>query len=522
MSKNDQQSLPYGLFTMSPDEQVEWLWQRFLSRESVLEKYDYLMGLQEQDKGLFFRLLSAHPEEMLPAIYTPAVGEVCQQHSQIYRKDQSLYLAYPERSNLSKRLDNLPKEGVKVVVITDGERILGLGDLGVGGIGISKGKLALYTLFGGLSPDYALPIHIDTGTDNQALLEDPHYLGWRHPRIRGEEYDSFVDQVVQGLKRRYPGVMIHWEDFSKANATPLLKKYREQIPSFNDDIQGTAGVVVSGVLSALQSLKRRVSDQRIVCFGAGSAGIGAADLLVQAMIEEGTPPEEAKAKIFVLGRHGLAHSSSAGVDDLKRPYAHPWERVAAWAGEKEREISLEETVRGVSPTILIGTSTRAGAFSESIVRSMAERVDRPIIFPLSNPTEKSEAYPEDLIRWTSGRAILATGSPFAPVTWEGATYQIGQCNNVYIFPGLGMGVLAARATSIPDRLFLIAAKVLSEDAPILRDPYGSLFPPISDVRRISQKIASAVAEDAVRQGISPLTINEIPDAIKEFTWDPNI
>jgi malate dehydrogenase (oxaloacetate-decarboxylating) len=418
-------------------------------------------------------------------------------------------------------LANSPRRSVEAIVVTDGERILGLGDLGVGGMGIPIGKLSLYTLCAGLHPASTLPILLDSGTDNQDLLADPLYLGWRHPRLRGQEYDDFVEAFVQAVKRRFPGALLQWEDFSRANARRLLDRYRYQLCSFNDDIQGTGAVTLAGLLAAVKVAGSAISRQRIVILGAGSAATGVADNIVAAMMAEGLTNDQAKSALWLIDIGGLLHSKRTDLESFNRQYAQPAERVAELGLAPQDKTPLLDVVRKVHPTILIGLSAQAGAFNEEVVREMADHVERPIIFPLSNPTERSEAAPQDLLAWTRGRALIATGSPFPPPTYEGRTVPVGQCNNVYIFPGMALGTIASRATRVTDEMFVAAARRLSDLSPALIDAAGSLFPPIEKIRDVSFQVSLAVGLEAQRAGVAEKSPrHELERRVRAKMWGP--
>ena len=416
--------IPYH--SSSIEEQVKRRYANFCSKENDISKYKFLSTLQDRNETLFYRLCSEYPEEMLPYIYTPTVGDASLNFSYLYSQNRGVYISYPHKDRMEEIINNIPRDRVDVIVVTDGARILGLGDLGMGGMAIPVGKLALYSLFGGVHPAYTLPITLDVGTNNKTLLNDPLYLGWRNERLIGKEYDEFVDVFIQAITNRYPKVLVQWEDFSKQKAQPLLDRYRDDICCFNDDIQGTAGVVVAGLFGALKGMNGDIKDQRLVFFGAGSAGIGIAELTTQAMIEEGMTREEAKERIFVMGRKGLAHTGSEGLDDLKKRFAQKEEVIKEWGVDDMQNIPLLETIKHAKPTILIGTSTQPNAFTKEVIIEMKKHVVRPIIFPLSNPTSKSEAQPKDLMKWTKGQALIATGSPYSSVKYEGKDYVIGQ------------------------------------------------------------------------------------------------
>ncbi|HXE73923.1 MAG TPA: NAD-dependent malic enzyme, partial [Candidatus Nitrosotenuis sp.] len=466
-------------------------------------------------------LLHRHIREMMPIVYTPVVGLACQRYSHIYRRRRGLILPWPLRDRMDQMLANAPNQEVDIIVVTDGERILGLGDQGAGGMGIPIGKLTLYTLCGGIHPARTLPILLDVGTDNQERLEDPLYFGWRHPRVRGEDYDSFVEAFVQAVIRRFPGVLLQWEDFARDNARRLLDRYRDRLCTFNDDIQGTAAVALAALSAAVRARGQSLRDQRYVFFGAGAAGVGIADLVRAAMVREGLDPDEAASRFWLLGRRGLLHTGLEDSEPWRRPYLQPVEKLADWEVADRSRITLAEVVRHVRPTVLIGTSAQAGAFDRAVVQAMAQHCPRPIIFPLSNPTSKSEAAPQDLLEWTGGRALVATGSPYPPVSWGGRTVHISQCNNSYIFPGLGLGVVASGARRLPDELFMAAAQALSRLSPALSQAEAPLFPPLEEIRTVSLAIARAVALEAQRQGVAPWrSEEETLRAVEERYWLP--
>ena len=504
----------------APEEQLARTYENFRRKTSDIERYIFLASLQDRNETLFYMLLQRHITEMMPIVYTPTVGEGCRYYSHIYRRPRGLYLSYQHRDEIDAILANAPAHQPAVIVVTDGERILGLGDLGVGGMGIPVGKLALYTLCAGIHPATTLPIVLDVGTNNDELLRDPLYLGWRHPRIAGAEYDAFIDTFVRAVMRRFPRVLLQWEDFAKSNAARLLERYRDTLCTFNDDIQGTGAVTLAGVLAAKQAAGAALKNQRVVILGAGSSAIGISDQLVTAMVHEGATEAGARAAIWLIDSRGLVHAGRTGLDAGKERYAHPWERVAAWQPGGGR-LDLADVVKGVKPTILIGTSAQPGAFTEAIVRGVAAGVDRPIIFPLSNPTSKCEATPEDLLAWTGGRAIVATGSPFADVVCNGRVTRIGQCNNAFIFPGVGLGVIAARARHVTDGMFVAAARALSGWSPALTDCSDALYPRLEAARDVARDVAVAVAHEAQRAGVADLTSREeVERRVSASMWQP--
>lgn len=510
----------FGLLGLLPlhcstiEEQLARTYENYRRKESDLERYVFLTALQDRNEVLFYRLLQEHITEMMPIIYTPTVGEGCRQYSHVFRRPRGLYISYPYRHEIPALLANAPAEEVDVIVVTDGERILGLGDLGVGGMGIPIGKLSLYSVCAGIHPATTLPIMLDVGTDNPELLDDPLYLGWRHTRVRGQEYDAFVEAFVEAVKQKFPRVLLQWEDFSKQNAARLLERYRDRLCTFNDDIQGTGAVTVAGLLAAMKVLGSTLSEQRIVILGAGSSAIGICDQIVAAMIQVECGEQNAKRKLWLVDSKGLVHDGRINLESSKQKYAQAATAIAA-AG-----LNFFDVVKNVHPTILIGTSGQRGAFTEDVIREMARHVERPIIFPLSNPTSKSEATPSDLLNWTGGRALIATGSPFPPVSHNGRLIKIGQCNNAFIFPGVGLGVIAAGASRVTDTMFSAAARVLSDFSPALSDPDGPLFPPLESVREISYRVALAVQAETVRAGLTSISIDALQRAVANKMWTP--
>lgn len=503
------------------DEQVIRAYGAYKRKEDDLERHIYLRALQDTNEVLFYRLLLEHIEEMTPIVYTPVVALGCQQFSQIYRRPRGLFISYPLRNAIPELLRNRPNAEVDVIVVTDGERILGIGDQGAGGLGIPIGKLSLYTLIGGIDPAKTLPIVLDVGTNNQDRLHDPQYLGWRHERITGQGYFDFIEQFVQAVKQELPGACLQWEDFSRVHARPILERYRDELLTFNDDIQGTAAVTLGAVLGAVKVSGKSLKEQHIVFFGAGSAAIGVADYLCDAMRAVGLSEQEARSRCWIVNSGGLLHSSRTDLAAEQRAYAQPWERVKGWRQTPGGKIGLADVIGKIEATTLIGLSTVSGAFTESIVQEMARKVSRPAIFPLSNPTVNSEATAEDLIRWTDGRALVATGSPFAAVAYAGRTIRIAQCNNVFIFPAVGLGVVASRARRVTDRMLQAAARALGENSPALKDPSASLLPSLTDVRRVAVEIAFAVGLEAQRAGVAPTTSPEdLHRRMHQSRWTP--
>ncbi len=500
----------FGLHGLLPpiveslDAQCVRAYEAFLLKENDLERHIYLRQLQDTNEVLFYRLLLDHVEEMLPIVYTPVVALGCAQFSHIYRRPRGLFISYPLRDTIPELLRNHPNSKVDVIVVTDGERILGIGDQGVGGLGIPIGKLSLYSLIGGIHPSRTLPIVLDCGTNNEERLNDPEYLGWRHARITGAEYYDFVEMFVNAVKEVLPGTLLQWEDFAGIHARPILDRYRDQLLTFNDDIQGTAAVALGAVLSAVRVAGSTLREQEIVFFGAGAASVGVADYFRAALVGEGLSEEEARRRIWMVNRGGLLHDGRAELTAEQRVYAQPLARVAAWTRSGD-QIELYDVIKNIRATVLIGLSTLTDAFTEPIVREMASKVERPIIFPLSNPTEKSEARPENLIRWTDSRVLVATGSPYPPVHFGGATIPISQCNNVYIFPAVGLAVMASRLSGdgtgtqrVTDSMMIAAARALAEQSPALKDAVAPLLPPLKNIRQVAVEIAFAVAMEAER------------------------
>jgi malate dehydrogenase (oxaloacetate-decarboxylating) len=505
----------------SIEDQLDRTYENYCRQQTDLERYDFLAALHDRNEVLFYRLLQLHIREMSPIVYTPTVGLACQQYSHIYRRPRGLYIAYPNKAEIGSILAHAPSSShTHIIVVTDGERILGLGDLGVGGMGIPVGKLALYTLCAGIHPATTLPIVLDVGTDNKSLLEDPLYLGWHHPRVRGTAYDEFIDAFVLAVKVAFPHVLLQWEDFAKDNARRLLRRYQHQVCSFNDDIQGTGAVTLAGLLSAVAVTSSRLAAQRIVILGAGSAATGIAEQIVAAMALEGLTEAQAHSAIWLVDRQGLVHAGRSDLDDTKRRYAQWWNSDDKAQGRENP--TLEDIVTAVHPTILIGTAAEPGAFNETIVREMARHVERPIIFALSNPTAKSEAVPADLLAWTDGRALIATGSPFPEVSYGGQHIAIGQCNNMFIFPGMGLGITASGATSVTQDMFIAAAHALSACSPARQHSAASLYPAIEDVREVSRCVAITVAQAAQRAGLAvSCTPEEIAAHVSAAMWQPH-
>jgi malate dehydrogenase (oxaloacetate-decarboxylating) len=515
----------FGLLGLLPlaektlDQQVEHCWNEFCTRRDGLDKHIYLRALQDRNEVLFYRVLSDHISETMPIVYTPTVGEACQRFSEIYRRPRGLFVSYPDRENLQEVLRNRPMHDIDVIVVTDGQRILGLGDQGIGGMGIPIGKLSLYTLIGGIDPARTLPIVLDVGTDNVELLEDPQYLGWRHRRIDDDEYYAFIDNFVKTVQEELPDVLLQWEDFATAHALPILERYRDKLLTFNDDIQGTAAVTLGALHGAATVAGRPLSQQQVVMLGAGSAGIGVLEMVHRQMVSEGLSAQEASARIWVVDVVGLLTDDRTDLSVGQRRFAQPAGRVADWGLSGPAQ--LADVVHNVEVGVLLGLSTAAGAFTEEIVRELAGKTERPIIFPLSNPTSRAEAHPAELDAWTDGRALVATGSPFAPLHRDGAERPIAQCNNAYIFPAMGLAVTAAQATRVTNEMMRSAAAALGDASPALADPNRPLLPAWSDIPDIAVRIAQAVAVQAVADGVAPKrSPEELAARIDEVRWTP--
>jgi malate dehydrogenase (oxaloacetate-decarboxylating) len=511
--------IPGGVSSI--DGQLRRVYAQYRRQPDDLAKNVYLGNLRDRNEVLFYRLLTARIEEMLPIVYTPTVGTAIERFSHEYRRPRGVYLSVDRPQDVEAALANygLGPDDVDLIVATDSEGILGIGDQGVGGIDIAIGKLAVYTAAAGIHPRRVVPVVLDVGTDNLALLNDELYLGNRHPRVRGERYDALIDAYVTAAGKLFPHAMLHWEDFGASNARRILNRYADQVCTFNDDMQGTAAVVLAAAFSAVRAAGQRMRDQRVVIHGAGTAGLGIADTLRDVMVREGLPPEEAGRRFYALGRHGLLTDDRAErLYDFQLPYARPAGEVAGWSTGGDG-IRLGDVVANVRPTMLIGTSTQAGAFTEAIVTDMAAHVERPIIMPLSNPTSRAEALPEDLLRWTGGRALVATGSPFAPVEYQDLSYRIAQANNALVFPGLGLGVTVARARRISDRMLAAAADAVARLSDATA-PGSPLLPPVEDLRTVSAAVAIAVATAAQDEGLAEVTVDNPVQQVYQVMWRP--
>ena len=503
------------------DEQVERRLKALRAFETSFERYAFLRDLQDINETLFYALIAANLEEMLPLVYTPTVGEGCQRFSEIWRRPRGVFLSYPNQHRIREILADPRFDRVRLIVVSDGERILGLGDQGAGGMGISIGKLSLYTACAGIHPDETLPVLLDVGTNNQERLVDPLYVGWRHERIRGDEYDGFIEEFVTAVSARWPDVLLHWEDFAGSNAARLLERYRDRLCTFNDDIQGTAAIATSTLLAAINVTGVPLAEQRIALLGAGSAGCGIASLLLQAMIDAGTEEAEARSRFFLVDRNGLLVEGMPDITPAQQPFLQKPAAVAGWKRAATNTISLLDVATNAHPTVLIGVSGQAGAFTEPVIRAMASKVERPVIFPLSNPTSREEATPEQLMTWTDGRALIGTGSPFPPLHWNGRTQKVNQTNNSYVFPGVGLGVLAAGARRITDAMFMAAGKTVAAMSPTVTDKDGLLLPPVTELRRVAVAVARAVARQAQADGVAePCDAATLDARIAARIWEP--
>jgi malate dehydrogenase (oxaloacetate-decarboxylating) len=503
------------------DYQVKRRLAAFVGLGSDLQRYVFLRGLQDTNETLFYALLTRNIEDMMPIVYTPTVGLGCQLFSHLFRKPRGLFLSIPHQDLIPRILSHPRYDRIQAIVVSDGERILGLGDQGAGGMGIPIGKLSLYTACAGLHPGTTLPVLLDVGTDNSDHLRDPLYIGWQHERVRGEPYDELVSIFVEAVRKRWPHVLLHWEDFAIGNANRLLARYREQLCTFNDDIQGTAAIAVGTLLCAVNVTGVPLSEQRIAVLGAGSAGTGICALLHRAMVEAGLSERRARECFYLVDRPGLLLTGMPGLAPFQAPFAQDRGRLDGWTLKTAGHIDLEDVVANAHPTVLIGTSGQAGAFTEPVVRAMAKNVERPVIFPLSNPTERSEAAPADLEAWTQGRAVIATGSPFPPLKRGGKDFRIDQNNNAYVYPGIGLGAIAVRARRISDGMFLAAANTIAAHSPAKRDPAANLLPPLLEIRKLSFAVALAVARQAQKEGCADAcSEDDTAAAIDAKMWEP--
>ncbi len=519
----------FGLRGLLPDqvltieEQAQLEWEHVQRKDDALEQYIGLAALQDRNATLFYRLLADHLEDLMPIVYTPTVGQACQQFSHIMRRTRGIWITPADIDRIPQVLRNSPYPDVRLIVVTDNERILGLGDQGAGGMGIPVGKLALYSATSGLHPSLTLPVSLDVGTDNRQLLADPLYLGYRARRLRGHAYHELVEAFVSGVQQVWPGCIIQWEDFKGPNALRILDHFRDEVPSFNDDVQGTAAVVLAGLYATARALKRDLADLRFVLAGSGAAGIGIVRLLHRALAEAGTSREEAGSRIAVLDSRGLVHAGRSDLDEFKREFAMSEEAVTRMelTLEGDDHQHLAEVIRAMRPDVLIGTTGQLGSFDEPVIRAMAEGVERPVVFALSNPSSRVEAIPADILTWSGGRALIATGSPFGQPTWEGRERLVGQANNVFIFPGVGLGAVVAEVRTITEPMFLVAARALAAEVSDERIADGALYPPVEALADISRAVALAVGEEAVASGVAGISPGtDLAAAIDEAMWHP--
>jgi malic enzyme len=511
--------VPPAVSTMT--QQLERVYENFKAKATDLERYIHLASLQDRNETLFFRLVLEHIDEMMPVVYTPVVGEACQKFSHIYRRARGLYVAYEDRDTIETILRNHGRSPA-VIVVTDGERILGLGDQGAGGMGIPIGKLGLYTACAGIPPSLTLPIMLDVGTDNDERLNDPLYVGARHRRIRGDAYQAFIDRFVDAVSRVYPDAVLQWEDFLKGNAIAQLQRFRDRLCTFNDDIQGTAAVVVSGIYAALRITGRPLRDQRVLMAGAGASAQGIGTLIAAAFGDAGLTEDEARARVAMVDSRGLVTRERASLEPFKAAFARPADEVALFECRDRSWVTLVEAIRNLRPTILLGTSGTGGLFTEGVVQAMAAVNERPIVFPLSNPTSRGECTAEQAIRWSDGRAIVATGSPFAPVTFRGRTFRIGQGNNAFVFPGVGLGLWVGQVRRVTDGMFLDAAKALADQVTDTDLACGAVYPELTRIRNCSRAVACAVIRRAVRDGHAFASVLDGLDRkVERAMWRPD-
>jgi malate dehydrogenase (oxaloacetate-decarboxylating) len=520
----------FGLTGMLPDrvqtieEQVQLEWEHVQRKDDALEQYIGLAALQDRNATLFYRLLADHLEDLMPVVYTPTVGLACQQFSHIIRRTRGIWITPADIDRIPQLLRNSPYGDVRLIVVTDNERILGLGDQGAGGMGIPVGKLALYSASSGLHPSLTLPVSLDVGTDNRTLLNDPMYMGYRARRLRGSAYRELVEAFVAGVQEVWPGCLIQWEDFKGPNALRILDHFRGRVPSFNDDVQGTAAVTVAGVYAAARLLKTDLGDLRFVQAGAGAAGVGIGRLLRRALELEGVPRERIERMLVVLDSRGLVHSGRTDLDEFKREIATPVEALGSMGLDLEATdlTTLDAVIAAFHPHVLVGTTGQPGSFDEAVIRNLAEGTERPIVFALSNPSSRVEATPENILAWSDGRAVIATGSPFAPVSWKGQPRPVGQANNVFIFPGMGLGTVVAEASAVTEEMFLVAARELASQVDDERLAVGALYPPVEALGDISRSVALAVVKEAVSSGVAGIGPgSDLDSIVDEAMWWPS-
>lgn len=505
----------------SLDEQIKRAYVQYSAYTSNLQRNIYLNNLHDKNQILFYKLLSKHLSEMLPMIYTPIVGTAVKKYSHEYRQPRGLYLAYPDRDRIDQVLDNRSNPEIDLIVVTDGEGVLGIGDQGIGGMDIPVAKLMVYSLCGGIDPCRTLPIFLDVGTNNQTLLDDPLYLGWRNPRIKGEEYDNFILEFVSAIQEKFPKAFLHWEDFGRSNAHKILDKFKDQLCTFNDDIQGTGAVTLAALLAATEVSQCPLVDNKVVVYGAGSAGTGISDQIVDAMVAKGLDRETALKNFYLIDRQGLLVTTDKTLTPSQQPYARTPEEIEQLGLADKDFIGLSPVVKAVKPNILIGTSAQAGAFSQDIIETMSKHCQRPIIFPLSNPTEKCEAQPKDILLHSQGRALVATGTAFEPVEYQNRLITIAQCNNALVFPGIGLGILMVHAKRLTKSMIWHAAETLSKYAPVKKDSLAPLLPSLDDAQMVAKKIAIAVAKCAIEEELALVNQDaDLEELAETVFWEP--
>lgn len=504
------------------EEQAKRAYRQYTPFTTLLKKNIYLNNLHDTNNVLFYKLVSEHLDEMLPTIYTPIVGTAVKHFSQEFRKPRGLYITYSDKDNIDKILGNRSNPEIDLIVATDGEGVLGIGDQGIGGMDIPIAKLMVYTLCGGIDPNHTLPVFLDVGTNNQELLDDPLYLGWRHKRISGKAYDDFIHQFVAAVEKKFPNVFLHWEDFGRHNARRILDRFQDKLCTFNDDIQGTGTVTLSALLAAIDKTNSTLDEQRIVVFGAGSAGTGISDQIYDALIKSGLSAKEAAQRFWLIDQQGLLLKNDSTLTSAQINYARDPQEIAQWHCQDKAHVSLLETINHVHPTILIGCSAVTGAFTRDIIQTMARHTAHPIIFPLSNPTERCEATPNDLLDWTDGTALIATGTQFTDVTYNNQTIPIAQCNNALVFPGIGLGVLTVGAKRLTSHMIWRACQALSQCAPVKHDDHAPLLPSLSQAQDVAKKIALAVAEQAIQENLASKNIDkDLAEVIETLFWQPH-